>query len=159
MILYRFAHKKYVDDLSGLGAKLHGGRWNPPGTAVTYTSSHISLAILEMLANAGTIEQLQQLRLVQIELPDTVSTYEIKLSGLKKHWQQDFDYTQWMGQEMLRAGKSLLIKCPSAIVPQEANYLINPDHPEFKKIRLADVADFYFDRRLFHHPATSAAAV
>jgi RES domain-containing protein len=149
MILYRFSHPKFAHDLSGTGARLRGGRWNPAGIAVTYTSERISLALLEVLANTGSLQELQRIQLVEIDIPETGGTHEIKLSGLKKNWHQDFDYTQWMGQEILRSGKSLVIRCPSVIVPSEHNFLINPLHPDFKKIKVKTATDFRFDERLF----------
>ena len=149
MIVYRFAHRKFAGELSGTGARLKGGRWNPPGMPVIYTSECISLALLEVLANAGTLEELQLLRLMEIEIPNTSERQEIKLPGLKKDWFHDFDYTQWMGQEILQTKKSVLLQCPSAIVHKEHNYLINPLHPDFKKIKLHTATDFYFDERLF----------
>jgi RES domain-containing protein len=153
MIVYRFAYPRFATDLSGTGARLRGGRWNPPGIPVTYTSEHISLALLEVLANAGTLEELQLIRLVEIDIPASITAHEIKASALKKNWFHDFDYTQWMGQEMLRTGKAALIKCPSVIVPNEHNFLINPLHPDFKKIKLKEVSDFHFDERLFRRVA------
>lgn len=149
MIVYRFAYPKFARDLSGTGARLIGGRWNPVGIPVTYTSEHISLALLEIIANAGSLEELQAIHLVQIEIPENATIHEVKLSGLKKEWYRDFDYTQWMGQQILKTSKALLIKCPSAIVHSEHNFLINPLHADFKKIRLAHAAGFYFDERLF----------
>ena len=149
MILYRFAHQKFAHDLSGNGAKLKGGRWNPPGIPVLYTSETISLGLLEILANAMTLEQLQMIRLMEIEIPTGADCHEIKLQGLKKNWYRDFEYTQYMGQEMLRSAKTLLYRCPSAIIHQEHNYLLNPLHADFKKVKLKSAADFYFDERLF----------
>lgn len=149
MILYRFAHRNFAHDLSGNGAKLHGGRWNPKGIPVLYTSESISLAVLEILANALTLEYLQTIQLMEIEMPAETTCHEIKLQSLKKNWYRDFDYTQWMGQEMLQPAKTLLYKCPSAIIHREHNYLVNPLHPDFKKIKLKTTGDFYFDERLF----------
>lgn len=149
MIVYRFAHWKFAQELSGTGARLNGGRWNPPGIPVLYTSESISLALLEVLANACTLKELQLLQLMEIEIPNTSDRQEIKLPGLKKNWFTDFDYTQWMGQEILKTKKTVLLQCPSAIVHKEHNYLINPLHPDFKKIKLYASTDFYFDERLF----------
>jgi len=149
MIVYRFAHRKFAGELSGTGARLKGGRWNPPGIPVIYTSESISLALLEVLANAGTLQELQLLQLIEIDIPNIPDRQEIKLINLKKNWFYDFDYTQWMGQEILKTQKSVLLQCPSAIVHKEHNYLINPQHPDFKKIKLHHATDFYFDERLF----------
>lgn len=149
MIIYRFAHPKYASDLSGTGAKLVGGRWNPIGIPVTYASSHISLCLLEVLAHALNLQHLQMLHLTEITVPDNASVHEVKLSALKKDWYLDFDYTQWMGQEILKNSKALLVKCPSAIVHSEYNYLINPLHADFKKIKTRHNESFYFDERVF----------
>jgi RES domain-containing protein len=149
MIVYRFAHHKYADDISGTGAKLVGGRWNSPGYAVLYTSEHISLALLEVLVNANTLVQLKAIQLLEIDIPTQMPTQEIKLSQLKNEWWDDFDYTQWIGNEMIKSTGSLFIKCPSAVVHSEHNILINPAHPLFKKIKVVKKTDFHFDERLF----------
>jgi RES domain-containing protein len=149
MILYRFAHKKFAEDLSGTGAKLVGGRWNSPGIAVIYTSESISLALLEVLANAHTLDDLQSIRLMEIEIPHTVVPEEISLQKMKKDWFRDIDYTQYLGTELLQANQTVCFRCPSAIVHREHNYLLNPAHTDFKKLRLLHSAGFYFDARLF----------
>lgn len=155
MIFYRFAHRKFSHDLSGTGAKLKGGRWNPPGLPVVYTSESISLAVLEILANALTLQELQSVQLMQIEIPGNASCHEIKLQSLKRNWYKDFDYTQWMGQEIIRSQKALLCRCPSAIIQQEHNYLINTLHPDFKTVKLREAKDFDFDERLFSKQSIS----
>jgi RES domain-containing protein len=149
MTVYRFTHKKFAGELSGTGARLVGGRWNPVGVSVVYTSESISLALLEVLANTYTLEELQLIQLMEIAIPENATRHEIRLQSLKKNWHHDFDYTQWMGQEILGSKKSLLIRCPSAIIQKETNYLINPLHPDFKKLQWSTVTDFYFDERLF----------
>jgi RES domain-containing protein len=148
MIVYRFSHPKYADDISGAGARLKGGRWNLPGIPVLYTSATISLGLLEVLANANTLEQLQIIQLMEIEVPDA-EVHELTSDKLKKGWWEDFDYTQWMGTEILRLQAPLVIKCPSAIIEQEYNYIINPAHQFFKKIKLKARNNFRFDKRLF----------
>jgi RES domain-containing protein len=149
MIVYRFSHLQFASDLSGYGARIKGGRWNPVGISVLYTSESISLALLEILANALSLKELKMFHLMEIEVPKINSIQEIKLEHLKKEWYFDFDYTQWMGKEVLQSNQSLLVKCPSALVHKEHNYLINPLHKDFKKIALGKTADFYFDERLF----------
>lgn len=149
MIVYRFSHPKYADDISGNGARLKGGRWNHPGIAVLYTSSSISLGLLEVLANANTLEQLQMIQLIEIEIPGDPVIHEITLHKLKKGWWDDFEYTQWMGTEIMRSNATLIIKCPSAVVEQENNFLINPNHELFTKIKLKTRTNFRFDERLF----------
>jgi RES domain-containing protein len=135
MIVYRFAHYLFADDLTG--------------TNVLYTSGTISLSLLEILVNAGSFEALQPFRLIQLTIPDTAIKYQINTKNLKKNWHQDIGYTQWMGSEILQEKKALVIECPSVIIPQESNFLLNPLHKDFNKIRMKEVSDFSFDERLF----------
>lgn len=149
MMLYRFSHANYANDISGEGARLRGGRWNEKGTPALYTSEAISLGLLEVLVNAHTIEELQQIRLMTIEVPDDASCEELTIKKLRKNWINDFDYTQWLGSQLMKANEVLLVKCPSAVIVQEHNFIINPFHKEFKKVKLLSSASFYFDPRLF----------
>ena len=149
MIVYRFAHVKYAEDISGTGARLKGGRWNHPGIAILYTSWSVSLALLEVLANALTLEYLQRIQLIKIDVPDDLPVYEIKLSDLRKQWWNDFEYTQWLGSDIIKSASPLIIKCPSAIVETEYNFLINPANDSFKKLKYKTEIDFRFDERLF----------
>ena len=151
MTVYRFAHENYADDLSGSGARLRGGRWNQPGTAVLYTSWCVSLALLEVLANAYTLENLRHILLMKIDVPDELPVYEIKLSQLRKQWWDDFEYTQWLGSDIIKSEAPLIIKCPSAIVETEYNYLINPQHVLLKKLKHKKETNFRFDERLFKY--------
>jgi RES domain-containing protein len=149
MIVYRFSHQDYVTDISGTGARLKGGRWNLQGTPVVYASEHISLAVLEIIANAVSLSQLASIELAEIIIPDDVKPKEIRLTELKNKWWDDVDYSQWLGTEILRSNESLLIRCPSSIIHTEHNYLVNPNHKDFKKVKVRRVNNFYFDPRLF----------
>ncbi|HEY6976423.1 MAG TPA: RES family NAD+ phosphorylase, partial [Chitinophagaceae bacterium] len=130
-------------------AKLKGGRWNVIGLPLLYTSESISLSLLETLANANTLEELQSLQLVEIEIPSNAALHQLQVSHLKKEWWKDFEYSKWIGSEIIKENKVLVIKCPSAVVEMESNYLINPLHSSFKKIAINVVKDFRFDERLF----------
>ena len=152
MIVYHFSHARYAKDISGEGARLKGGRWNNKGIPALYTSEHISLGLLEVLANANTIEELQSIRLMAIEVPDNLKMQTITLQQLKKSWHYDFEYTQWLGSELLRENNAVILKYPSAVVQTEHNFIINPLHKDFKKIKLIDSSSFYFDERLLKTP-------
>lgn len=149
MIIYRFATGSYKDDISGTGAKIYGGRWNSPGTAVLYTAENISLALLEILVRTGRKNIPLSYSLLKLLLPDTLKIITIPESKLKRSWEDDPAYTQWMGDELLKAAEALLLKVPSAIVPEENNYLVNPKHPDFKKVKIISSTVFDLDKRLF----------
>jgi RES domain-containing protein len=149
MKVFRFAHKNYSNDLSGTGAKLYGGRWNHKGLAGLYTSQSISLALLEVLVNALSLEQLESLSLMTLEIPEELEASVMPLTKLKKHWDLDLEYTRFIGSEFLQNRSSLILQCPSAVVFQESNYLINPMHTNSSKLKLLSVEEYKFDKRLF----------
>jgi RES domain-containing protein len=148
MFVYRICRTKWANDLTGEGARLYGGRWNRKGVPCLYTSSSISLAILEFSVNV-TLDQLPRaLSLVTIKIPDEV--HELKIDDLPGNWNavpapasaKDF------GSKMLTDAKHLTIKLPSSIITREFNYIINPLHPHMKQCRIISVEDFVFDVRI-----------
>ena len=148
MIIYRLSTGKFANDISGIGARLNGGRWNPVGIDALYTSEYISLCILEILVRANKYTSPDSYTLISIEAPQS-DIYEIQLQKLKTSWQHDVDYSQWIGAEFFKNNQSLILKVPSAIVPQEHNFLINPLHVDFKKVKVLKTELLELDKRLF----------
>ena len=149
MTVFRITNSAFSHDLSGAGAKLLGGRWNSTGIQVLYTAQHISLAVLEMLVNTNFKDYSIALDLIYIKLPEQQKIISIEPTRLKKNWQADHDYTRYIGDALLKEKESLLVKVPSAVVQEEYNYLANPLHPDFKKIRITKIKSFRPDERLF----------
>jgi RES domain-containing protein len=149
MIVYRLAAALYKNDLSGKGAKLFGGRWNSAGLAVLYATENISLAVLEILVRTDMQTIPLTYHLIKIDIPDDVQPLSVTAAKLKTTWKDDIGYSQWMGDEFIKLNRQLLLKVPSAIVEEENNYILNPEHPDFKKVKIAAVKKFQFDKRLF----------
>jgi RES domain-containing protein len=149
MIVYRISNTVYSDDISGTGAKLNGARWNSVGMPMLYTTQHISLAVLEMLVNTNFKDYSIALDLLYIQLPTNPSTTEIKLSKIKDNWKEDASYTKFIGDEFIKQQQSLLLKVPSAVINEEFNFLANPLHTDFKKIKIIKTKSFWPDQRLF----------
>ncbi|CAN5408239.1 RES family NAD+ phosphorylase [soil metagenome] len=150
MIVYRLTSGAYINDLSGTGAKLFGGRWNSAGIPALYTTEHISLAVLEVLVHVKTYGQPVDFHLVTIEIPELLNMpVVIESQKLKLNWQDDATYGQFIGDDFLTNGKSLLLKVPSAIIEDESNFIINPVHSGAGKIKIRSVKKFIFDKRLY----------
>jgi RES domain-containing protein len=149
MTAYRICNLTYKDDISGSGAKLYGSRWNSIGTPMLYLAGSISLAWLEMLVHLQYQEKSTDFALLYVTLPPDADIQELQAAKLKKNWQEDVGYTQFIGDEFIRSKQKLLLKVPSAIVEEEANYLINPLHPAFNKAAITKSKIFQFDHRLF----------
>lgn len=147
MIIYRLSTGKFAKDISGTGAKLYGGRWNPIGFAGLYTSQYISLAILEILVRATKFTSPDSYTLTSFEIPDNC-IFSIQLKKLKKEWKSDLKYTQGIGEDFLTENNCLCLQVPSAIVPMENNFLLNPLHPDFKKVKIIDSELLELDKRL-----------
>lgn len=148
MIVYRITNQTYANDISGNGAALYGSRWNSKGLPLLYTSQFISLSILESLVHLKKGEIPPSQYLLHIEIPDESEIAEISYKKIKKNWDHEPDYTQWLGDQFLRNKQGLILKVPSAIVPQENNFLLNPLHPNFKKIRIVSSELLQLDKRL-----------
>ena len=149
MILYRIAKCDYVADISGTGARLYGGRWNSIGRPMVYLASSRSLAILEVLVHLSPAIFPGGFCLAQFDVPaDNIVT--LMPGDLPANWHDILSPNQLkkIGDKFLKEQKSLLLKVPSAIVPEEFNYLVNPMHPEASKIKLIKQQLFNFDERL-----------
>jgi RES domain-containing protein len=150
MLVYRIATSKHIGDLSGEGARLHGGRWNHRGTAIIYTSASRSLATVELLVHVSLSYTPTHLKIATIEVPDEPASEEVDGAALPPNW-RDFPAPPELadlGTSWVRSSRSLLLRVPSAVVEHEKNNLINPAHPHIARVVLAEVEDFHLDRRL-----------
>jgi RES domain-containing protein len=140
----------YTRDLSGAGPRLYGGRWNPKGVSVIYTSESRALAVLEFYVHLSRSVILPGLSIVSIEIPDSVSRKEIAMSDLPKNWRTYPAPPELaaIGAEWVRSRESLLLHVPSAIMPPERNSLINPVHSEMRKVRIIEIEEYGLDQRL-----------
>ena len=149
MIVYRITKVTFKDDISGLGAKLYGSRWNTQGLSMLYTAEHISLAVLEVLIHLEKSEIPVSYWLLTIKMPDSAAGIVIDSNKLKNNWAADEGYTQFMGSQFLINNESLFLKVPSAVINEESNFLLNPIHKDFKKVQIIKTNEFNFDTRLF----------
>lgn len=149
MILYRIAKCTYVNDLSGAGARLYGGRWNSIGKPMIYLASTRSLAVLEVLVHLSPTTFPDDFCIAEIEVPDD-SVKELPIKKLPSNWQDILPPTELkkIGDDFLKQQEDLLLKVPSAIVAEEYNYLLNPLHPAMSKAKLIKQLPFNFDQRL-----------
>lgn len=148
MTVYRISNEEYKDDISGNGAATNGARWNSRGTRMLYTSEYISLCILESLVHLKQTYIPSSQYLLQIELPEIVDMQAISLKKINRSWKKEVAHTQWIGDQFVNNNDVLVLKVPSAIVPQEHNFLINPLHKGFKKVKIVHKELLELDKRL-----------
>ena len=81
---------------------------------------------------------------------DSIIIKEVKNNKLKTDWVNDFEYTRYMGDQFIKAGMHAILKVPSAVIHEEHNFIINPLHVDFKKIRITQTVTFSTDKRFFN---------
>ena len=151
MLLFRIAHEKYIRDLSGYGAYLNAGRWHSKGGHVLYTAENRALCALELFVRIIDIPVFpNKQHLLTLQVPDDVSIRKVNPSKLPENWNQNPSgtLTRAFGDRFIGNHKFLLLKVPSVMVPDEYNYLINPNHPSMKSIKIKKIEPFHFDKRL-----------
>lgn len=148
MRVYRVSNTQFARDLSGEGARLHGGRWNHVGTPCLYTSQSRSLAVLELSVNVSTTSVLRYLSMVEIEIPDDM--HELDIPALPGNWREAPApaSTKDYGTNLLNKNRQAIIKVASSVIPEEFNYLINPKHPYAGQCTIIEVKDFVYDIRI-----------
>lgn len=151
MTVYRIAKRKSrAEDLSGSGAYIEGGRWNSAGTYALYTSENQSLAILEILVHVDQTELPPGLFVMAISIDNSAPIKTIELSDLPEGWRTpENNALKTLGDKLFNSNKYLAIKAPSAVVPSEHNYILNPLFPGYRElVKVVSVEEYVVDGRL-----------
>ena len=149
--VYRLLRRPYAKKpFDGEGAYRFGGRWSSPGTRVVYTSEHLSLAMLEYFAHLDPDDPPKDLMLVTAEIPDSVPQVTMAGEHLPKDWRRSPAPAKLsaIGDDFVRSGRATVLVLPSVLAPTETNWLINPAHPGFRKIKVNSAERFVYDARL-----------
>ncbi|MCK5678616.1 MAG: RES family NAD+ phosphorylase [Flavobacteriaceae bacterium] len=151
MQVYRLSRKKYASELSGIGASKSGNRWNSKGTEIIYCADSRALAMAEVSVHLSLITLPKDFVMLEINIPKSIAIQILNEKNLPENW-NDFPHsykTQNKGDAFISSNKHCILKVPSAVVKGDYNYLINPHHKDFKRIRIVNFYKFPFDRRLF----------
>ena len=147
--VFRIVTQRHVTEaFSGEGARLFGGRWNPKGVAMVYTASSRSLAILEMLVQDQPLRA--HYTIIAARIPSSVRIERVAPTRLPENWTtgEPVDELRAIGAAWINRAKIAVLRVPSAVVPSEFNYLLNPTHSDFGRIHLGEVEPITTDRRL-----------
>ena len=140
----RFAKSAF----SGDGARLYGGRWNKKGVPLIYTAGSRSLAMLEMLVQDEPLRA--RYVVIEARIPKGVTIDRIKAEDLPPHWRaiDGREKLRAIGTVWARNRSAAVLAVPSAVIPAEVNYLLNPLHPDFRRIKIGKPQKFETDLRL-----------
>jgi RES domain-containing protein len=147
MLVFRITIAKWAGKLTGSG---YPARWNSRGRYVIYSASTRALACLENLVHRSGEGRSVHFMLTEISIPDDCSMEKVHPAGLPDNWFKSDNYSpcREVGDRWVDAGKSLLLRVPSAIIRDEHNILINPNHPEFSGVSVNQIVPFDFDKRI-----------
>ncbi|MCO5287033.1 MAG: RES family NAD+ phosphorylase [Chitinophagaceae bacterium] len=147
MITYRITLEKWAGRLTASG---RAARWNSNGHFMLYAASTRALACLENMVHRRSIGRDELFRVTLIEIPDDLKIKKITKRKLPADWQEYINYAacQAIGDAWIKAGETAVLQVPSAIITDEYNYLMNPQHPDFTRIKVYGVEKFTFDERL-----------
>ena len=146
---WRITKRKHAKSaFSGEGARIYGGRWNRRGTAMIYTAESQSLAVLEILVHLDSPELLKKYVLFEVGIEESY-ILDLDASALPRNWRAEPppSRVQAIGDDWANQSTSAVLRVPSALVPGESNYLLNPLHADFRKLRIGKAIPFQFDRR------------
>jgi RES domain-containing protein len=144
--LYRTLHGPGLDGIGGIFAD---GRWHSLGERVVYFGGSAAIVVLERLAHTDPDLLPDDLQLARFEFAQPVLETKVEeFAALPPDWSQDENATRHIGTQWRQQGSSCLLAVPSAILPEEHNFLLNPEHPDANQLRLVYERHFAFDRRL-----------
>lgn len=151
MEVFRLSREKFSSPLSGVGAAIKGARWNSVGIEMIYTAANRSLAMAEVAVHFSISTIPEDYVMLTIFIPDDISLKKIELSELPPNWNvfPHSQSTQVFGDKFILENKYCVLQIPSSVTQGDYNLLINPNHPEFKRISIIDIRKFTFDQRLF----------
>jgi RES domain-containing protein len=147
MLVYRIVFEKYSRKLIAPG---FAGRWNGSGRKVIYSAESVALAFLENMVRRQGVGFNHDFKTMILEIPDNLKIQVVGTDGLSAGWRKFTGYSvcQPIGNAWYDAGDIPVLKVPSAVLPDSFNYVINSQHPDFKKIELVQVADLIPDERI-----------
>jgi RES domain-containing protein len=135
--------------MSGEGSQLYGGRWNTKGTRIVYLGTSLAQASVELLVHLGRAEVLNTYLKMEVSFNESLVQH-IALADLPTDWAEPTmaPSVQAVGDAWAADKSSLVLQVPSAAVQGEYNYLLNPTHTDFKKLKFGPITTFNFDSRL-----------
>lgn len=149
MLVYRISSEKYTNKLTSSGA---ANRWNQEGEFVIYSAQSRSLATLELVAHRASIRPhiKYKVMVIKINIPKS-QIHTIAVDNLPEKWRSVSAYNtlQMIGSDWYSTSKKLVLEIPSAIIPQESNYIINSKHELFSsKVTIENIEGYFWDNRL-----------
>jgi RES domain-containing protein len=139
MVLWRISRHR---DLSGIGGLRAAGRWHYAGRAIVYLAETPASALLEVCIHTSANDVPPEFTLLKIEGPD-VNIPLVETKELPQDWRTRLEVTRDLGTAWLMKNESVLLRVPSALVPETVNFLFNPSDTQAKTFHITDVFPYF----------------
>jgi RES domain-containing protein len=157
-IAFRIAKSRFsgsVDEMfSGVGAAMHGGRWNSKGVHMIYASQSQSLAALEIAVHLNNSAVLETYSVCRLQVPEAYCE-AVEVADLPDGWDEMVVnplVAQAWGDLWIASGATPVVKVPSVVMPSEYNFLLNPQHEDFSRITFGKIQPLKYDKRIKGNP-------
>lgn len=139
------------DAFDGEGARRYGSRWTPKGVAVVYTSATLSLAALERFVHTDPDLEPLDLVAVPVNADSGIPVQSLDPRDLPADWRTypAPESLARLGEDWVTVAGTAILAVPSAVIPHERNYLLNPAHPDFGRLVIGPAQPFSFDPRMW----------
>lgn len=151
MEVFRLVRKPFSGSLSGKGAALKGARWNSVGVELIYTAANRSLCMAEVTVHFSLATIPDDYMMMTLYVPDNISLKKLHVESLSSDWNV-FPHpasTQAIGDSFVSEKQHCILQVPSVVTKGDYNFLLNPAHPDFKRIKIIETDPFPFDKRIF----------
>lgn len=151
MEVFRLTREKFAEPLSGKGAALKGARWNSTGIELIYTAGNRSLAMAEVAVHFTLATLPNDYVMMTIFIPDSIHILHLSPTDLPDNWNEfpSPSALQYIGDKFVLENKACVFRTPSAVTQGDYNFLINPNHHDFAKIKVLETVRFPMDKRIF----------
>lgn len=135
----------------GEGARRYGSRWTSRGVPVVFTSATLSLAALERFVHTDPDLEPAGLVAIAVDVPTDLPVTIIDVASLPRDWRTypAPPHLASCGDDWFRTGATAVLSVPSAVIPGERNYLLNPSHDQFARLTIRRPEAFSFDPRMW----------
>jgi RES domain-containing protein len=149
MIVWRIASAAHAA-FDGEGARRYGSRWTPRGLPVVFTSATLSLAALERFVHTDPDLDPGDLVAIAVEIDAAIATARIEIADLPPDWRAypPPPILARAGERWFRESRTAVLSVPSAVIPHERNFALNPLHADFARLTIRSPEPFAFDPRM-----------
>lgn len=150
MIVYRVCSSKYANNITGESArKQTTNRWNSFGTPMLYTSDSPALCAVEIHQYVSPSFPPRHYSLLEITIPPCKPLQIEEAFFENGNWISNINTTQAIGDSFVEESKYLVLKVPSVMITACFNFLVNPNHQDFLKVKITKTISFPLTGKLF----------